>query len=339
LNRLSWSGLIVVPGSDVAGWRPLNKERLLWRSVFELSEAYEKRDAAAARLAAGALAAALKKQPGYPSPAKLSLETYLDKFGVLKIGFVLYAASALLFIMWVALGRRAVADSGAWAALAGFVVGTAALAARSVIAGHLPVAGPYELLLLFSWSVVLFFLIFYLKTRGGFFGLVLMPVAVMLGVAASLFPSDLETQLAPALQSWWFSARAVLASLGEGAFAVGFAAAVFRLFRSRGASARFPSGDDLGVIEYRAIALGYPLFAVGVLVAGAIWAQQTRAAWWSWERGDVASLGVFALATAYLHARRARGWWGNGTAALAILTFAAAVCAVFAGAIFTGRPF
>lgn len=339
LHRLSWYGLLVVPGSDVAGWRPLNKENLIWRRVRGLSEAYEKRDAAAVRLAAGPLAAALKKQPGYPSPAKLSLETYLDKFGVLKVGFGLYAASALLFFVWAAVGRRAVADSGAGAALAGFVLVTAALAARSVIAGHLPVAGPYELLLLFSWSVVLLFLIFYLKTRGGFLGLVLMPAAVMFGVAASLFPSGVETQLAPALQSGWFSARAVLASLGEGAFAVGFAAAVFRLFRSPRASARFPSGDDLGVIERRAITLGYPLFAVGVLVAGAIWAQQARAAWWNWERGDVASLVVLALATAYLHARHGRGWRGNGAAALAILTFAAAVCALFAGAIFNGQPF
>ncbi len=81
------------------------------------------------------------------------------------------------------------------------------------------------------------------------------------------------------------------------------------------------------------------MFAVGVLVAGAIWAQQARAAWWNWERGDVASLVVLALATAYLHARHGRGWRGNGAAALAILTFAAAVCALFAGAIFNGQPF
>jgi ABC-type transport system involved in cytochrome c biogenesis permease subunit len=165
---------------------------------------------------------------------------------------------------------------------------------------------------------------------------VLMPAAAALGVTASLFMSGVETQLAPALQSPWFAARAVLASLGEGVFAVGFAAAGFRLFRGGRASGRFPSGDDLAVTEYRAMALGYPLFAVGVLVAGAMWAQQVRAAWWNWERGDAASLVVFALATAYLHARRARGWRGNGAAALAILTFVAAVGALFASAIFSG---
>ncbi|HUV86795.1 MAG TPA: cytochrome c biogenesis protein CcsA [bacterium] len=338
LHWLSWSGLLVIPGSDVAGWRPVNAESLVWRRVRDLNEAYERRDAAAMREAAGTLAVALKRQPGYPPREKLSLEKYLDKYAVLKIGFGLYAASALLFFVWAALGRRRVADAGAWAALAGFALVTVVLAGRSVVAGHLPVAGTYELLLLFSWSVVLFFLVFYSKTRGAFLGLVLMPAAVIVVVAASFFPSDVETQLAPALRSGWFTARGIMVSLGEGAFAVGFAAAALRLFRSGAASKRFPSGDALDGIEYRAMALGYPLFAVGALVAGAIWAQQARAAWWNWERSDVASLVVFALATAYLHARGARGWRGNGAAALAVLTFIAAVWALFAGAVFAGRP-
>jgi hypothetical protein len=149
LHRLSWYGLLVIPGSDVAGWRPLKKEDPLWRRARELSQAYEKRDAAAMRLAVGALAVALKRQPAYPSPVKLSLETYLDKFAVFKVGLGLCAASALLFIIWAAVGKRGVADTGAWTALAAFIVMTAALAARFTIAGHLPVAGGHELLLLF----------------------------------------------------------------------------------------------------------------------------------------------------------------------------------------------
>jgi ABC-type transport system involved in cytochrome c biogenesis permease subunit len=338
LHRLSWRDLLVLSGTDVAGWRPVGEESLLWRRVGDLKEGYERRDAAAMRASAAAFAAAFKMQPGYPSPAKLSLEKYLDKFAVLKIGFGLYAVSALLFLVWAVLGNRPVADIGAWTALAGFALATVTLAGRSFIAGHLPVAGTYEILLLLSWSVVLFFLAFYSKTRGAFLGLVLIPAAVALGVAASFFPSDVETQLAPALRSGWFTARGILAALGEGAFAVGFAAAALRLFKPGAASGRFPSGERLGVIEYRAMALGYPLFAVGVLVAGAIWVQQAGAAWWNWGRSDVALLIVLAPATAYLHVRGARGWRGNGAAALAVLTFVAAVWALFASTVLASRP-
>ncbi len=336
LHRLSWYDLLVIPGSDVAGWRPLKEEDPLQRPVRELSAAYDKRDAAAMRIAARDLAVALKRQPGYPPPVKLSLESYLDRFAVIKVGLGLCAASALLFVLWAATGKRGAAQGGVWTALGAFVVMTAALAARSIIAGHLPVAGTYELLLFFSWSVVLFFLVFYFAKWGESLGLVLMPAAAALGAAAYLFPSAVETQLAPALRSPWFAASAVLASFGEGAFAVGFAAAIFRLFRPRRPLPRFPSGGELAVAEYRAMTLGYMLFAAGALLAGAIWAQQVRAAWWNWTHGDAAWLVVFAIATAYLHAGRARGKRGNGVAALAILTFVAAAGALFAGAIFSG---
>ena len=338
LNRLSWRELPVLPGTDVAGWRPIGDESLLQRQVRDLDEAYARRDVDAMRSSAAALAAALKRQPGYPPAAKLSLEANLERFAVLKIGFGLYALAAVLFILWGVLGRPRVGDAGAGAAAAGFLLVTAALAGRWVIAGHVPVVGAYEIILLFSWAVVLCFIVYYLKNRGAFLGLVLMPVAVALGVLASFFPSGVEAQVAPALRSGWFTLRGVLAALGGAGFAVAFAAAALRLFKSGGASARFPSGEKLAVLEYRAMTFGYPVFAVGVLAAGAMWAQQAVGAWWAWARGDLALLVVLALATAYVHARGVRGRRGSGAAALAVLTFVAAVLSFFAGVLPGGGP-
>jgi ABC-type transport system involved in cytochrome c biogenesis permease subunit len=285
------------------------------------------------RSSAAALAAALKRQPGYPPAAKLSLEANLERFAVLKIAFGLYALAAVLFVVWAALGRPRIGDAGAWAATAGFIFVTAALTGRWIIAGHLPVVGTYEIILLFSWAVVLCFIVFYLKTRGAFLGLVLMPVVVGLGVLASFFPSGVEAQVAPALRSGWFSLRGVLAVLGGGGFAVAFAAAALRLLRGGVASARFPSAEGLAALEYRAMSFGYPFFAVGVLAAGALWARQAAGAWWAWGRGDLALLVVLALATAYVHGRSVRGRRGNGAAALAVLTFVAAVLSLLAGAL------
>jgi cytochrome c-type biogenesis protein CcsB len=339
LYGLSWTGLLVVPGTSVVGWRPLNPESYHWRYVRKIDDAYAKRDAAAMGRAAAALARDLAKQPGYPSRAKLSLEVYLEKFGVLKAGFALYVLSALFFFVWAAVGKRYAADAGAWLAFTGFIFMTAGLGGRSIIAGHLLITGIYEYLVLLSWAVVMYFLIFYLRTRGAFLGVVVMPVAFLLVAIASLFPADVEGQLMPALQSRWLTVHVVLTCLGEAAFAVAFAAALLRLFRSDGAGAgtRFPSRDRLELIEYRAIALGYPLFAVGALAAGAIWAQKVWSVWWSWDPKETASLVVFLVATAYLHARRVRGWQGARAAALAIMVFAAAAFTLFANLIFGGR--
>lgn len=337
LYRSSWAGLLVVPGGAAGGWRPLEPQSLIWGRVRELEEAYGKRDAARVKRAAAALAYDLERQPGYPSRAKLSVEVFLDKLAVLKVGFALYVLSSFLFFLWAALGKRYVAGAGAWAALGGFVFVTAGLTGRSVIAGRLPIIGMYEYLILFSWAVVFYFLVFYLRTRGAFLGVVVMPVASLSAAAASLFPADVGGGLVPALRSAWVTVHVGLACLGEAAFAVAFAAALLRLFKSGAAGPRLPSPESLELIEYRAITLGYPLFAVGGLVAGAVWAQKVWAAWWSWDPKETASLVVFLVATAYLHARRVRGWQGNRAAVLAILVFVAAAFTVFANLIFGGR--
>jgi cytochrome c-type biogenesis protein CcsB len=336
LHRLSWEELLVVPGSPEAGWQPVTELNPARSHIERINQAYAAGNAADIHRNAASLAAALVSQPGYPSAAKLGLEKYLDRFAVLKIGFALYVLSALLFFVWWAVGKRRIADAGAWVALAGFVFMTVGLVGRSIIAGHLPTTGMYEYIVLLSWTAVLFFLLFYVKTRGAFLGVIVMPVAFLLIVVSSLFPSDIETQLIPALQSWWLTIHVVLACLAEGAFAVAFAAAFLRLVRSDKPGGRLPSKDRLEDIEYRAVALGYPLFTIGALVAGAIWAQKAWSVWWNWDPKETASLVVFLIATAYLHARRARGWRGTRTAALAILIFVAAVFTLFANLIFGG---
>jgi len=336
LHELSWRELRLIPGPAEEGWKTLGPGGPGWEDVVALNRAYGDGDAAAMHGAATRLARELTAQPGYPPAGKLKLEVYLEKFGVLKIGFFLYILSSLLFFVWAALGRKRLATAGAWAAFAGFVFITAGLVGRSIVAGYLPTTGMYEYLALFSWASVLFFLIFYLKTRQAFLGTIVMPVAFLLIVSASLFPSKIEGQLIPALQSWWLTIHVTLACLGEGAFAVGFAAAVLYLFRGDKPSRYLPSKEALDVLEYRAVAIGFPLFTIGALVAGAIWAQKAWSVWWSWDPKETASLVVFLIAAAYLHARRLAGWRGKRAAILAALIFVSAVLTLFANLIFGG---
>ncbi len=336
LQELSWRELRLIPGPAEEGWKTLGPERPGWEHAVALNQAYGDGDAAAMHEAAARLARELTAQAGYPPAAKLKLEVYLQKFGVLKIGFFLYLLSSLSFFVWAALGRKWLANAGAWVAFAGFVFITAGLVGRSVVAGYLPTTGMYEYLALFSWASVLIFLLFYLKTRQAFLGTIVMPVAFLLIVLSSLFPSKIEGQLIPALQSWWLTIHVTLACLGEGAFAVGFAAAVLYLFRGDKPSRYLPSKEALDVLEYRAIAIGFPLFTIGALVAGAIWAQKAWSVWWSWDPKETASLVVFLIAVAYLHARRLAGWRGRRTAILAALIFVASVLTLFANLIFGG---
>ncbi|NHZ85181.1 MAG: hypothetical protein GWP19_04795 [Planctomycetia bacterium] len=77
--------------------------------------------------------------------------------------------------------------------------------------------------------------------------------------------------------------------------------------------------DLLDEINYRAVSLGYPLYTVGALFAGAIWAEQAWGTFWSWDPKEVGSLLVWFFYSAVLHARYNRDWKGSRLAILSII--------------------
>lgn len=82
-----------------------------------------------------------------------------------------------------------------------------------------------------------------------------------------------------------------------------------------------PSLRLLDEINYRAIAIGYPLFTIGALFAGAIWAYEAWGSFWSWDPKEVGALIIWFFYTAYLHARLQRQWSGRRAAWLSIAGF------------------
>ncbi|MFQ5599344.1 MAG: c-type cytochrome biogenesis protein CcsB [Candidatus Krumholzibacteriia bacterium] len=88
-----------------------------------------------------------------------------------------------------------------------------------------------------------------------------------------------------------------------------------------GESGVLPSRDLLDEINYRAIAIGYPLFTIGALFAGAIWAYEAWGSFWSWDPKEVGALIIWFFYTAYLHARLQRSWSGRRAAWLSVAGF------------------
>lgn len=77
--------------------------------------------------------------------------------------------------------------------------------------------------------------------------------------------------------------------------------------------------DILDEINYRAVSLGYPLYTVGALFAGAIWAEQAWGSFWSWDPKEVGALLVWFFYSAVLHARYNRDWKGGRLAILSVI--------------------
>ncbi|GAA0463372.1 c-type cytochrome biogenesis protein CcsB [Alkalibacillus silvisoli] len=80
--------------------------------------------------------------------------------------------------------------------------------------------------------------------------------------------------------------------------------------------------DLMDEISYRAIAIGFPLFALGGLVFAMIWAQIAWTRFWGWDPKEVWALITFLFYAAYLHLRLNRSWQGEPSAWLAVVGFA-----------------
>ncbi|QQK75975.1 c-type cytochrome biogenesis protein CcsB [Salicibibacter cibarius] len=75
-------------------------------------------------------------------------------------------------------------------------------------------------------------------------------------------------------------------------------------------------------ISYRAIAIGFPVFALGGLVFAMIYAQIAWTRFWGWDPKEVYALVTFLFYAAYLHLRLNRNWHGEPSAWLAVIGFA-----------------
>ena len=81
----------------------------------------------------------------------------------------------------------------------------------------------------------------------------------------------------------------------------------------------------LDEITYKSVAIGFPIFTLGGLIFGAIWANQAWGVYWSWDPKETWSLITWFIYAFYLHARFLRGWRGRKIAMVAVMGFVAVI--------------
>jgi cytochrome c-type biogenesis protein CcsB len=85
------------------------------------------------------------------------------------------------------------------------------------------------------------------------------------------------------------------------------------------------SAETLDEITYKSIAMGFPIFTLGGLIFGAIWADQAWGKYWTWDPKETWSLITWFFYAFYLHSRLMRGWRGKKVAMVAVLGFIAVI--------------
>lgn len=161
---------------------------------------------------------------------------------VLLIAFIAYALATIAF--FIAITGKKFSSSispeehekrfgriGYGLAVVGVLLHVIYNGLRWYIGGHIPTSNMFEFMQFLGMSMALAFLIIYRMYRLPIIGAFVMPFAVLVIAYASIFPSKI-TPLIPALQSYWLQIHVSTSALGEGAFAVGFAAGLMYLLKT-----------------------------------------------------------------------------------------------------------
>jgi cytochrome c-type biogenesis protein CcsB len=231
--------------------------------------------------------------------------------------------------------RDSLAKTGYQAAFLGLIVHTAALILRTIESGHAPFTNMYESLSFFSWCAIFAYILiegkYKIKKVGPYFMLIV--IGLMALASSPLMPSE-ATPLMPALQSYWLVLHVSVTMFGEAFFAIAFITSIMYLIadareKKGKAKATALSAEKLDAISYRCIAVGFPLFTLGGLVFGMVWAHEAWGSYWTWDPKEVWSLITWIVFALYLHTRVVVGLKGRGSAIIAIIGFMAALFTYF----------
>ena len=259
----------------------------------------------------------------------------MNETTLFALAFVIYIAAASVYFIFLFTKRDSMAKLGYLFSAAGLAVHTVALILRTIESGHAPFTNMYESLSFLAWSAALAYVViegkYRIRKAGPYFLLIV--IGIMALASSPLMPSN-ATPLVPALQSYWLWLHVSVTLLGEAFFAVAFVTSIMYLIadsrekkgiQKEGAI----SAERLDSISYRCVAIGFPLFTLGGLVFGMVWAYKAWGAYWSWDPKEVWSLITWFVFALYLHTRVVMGWKGRRSAVVAILGFLAALFTYF----------
>ena len=209
-----------------------------------------------------------------------------------------------------------------WLTFAAFALLAGSMLVRAVIVGRGPWGNLFEFSVAFATSILLGYLVLSRRYQIGSIAFIPLGIALALALYAASLPSDIKP-LVPALQNApLLTVHVGLAMLSYGIFATSFAAGIGYLVQ--GKADRFawlPSHRVLDQVAYRAVIIGFPIFAT-MIILGSWWASIAWSRYWGWDPKETAALVTWLVYAIYLHARNQRAWAGRPAALLLVVGFA-----------------
>ena len=157
-----------------------------------------------------------------------------EKF--LYLALLGYLGASVLYVFSLAVRQSNLVAGAEALTRGGLLLHTGAIVTRWVTSGHAPLSSIYEMVLVFSWAVVVLQEVAEWKLEIPFLGAITLPIATLALTLLQVLPGEIRP-LVPALQSTWLQIHVTLAMLSYAGFTISFALALLYLIKD-GVSAR-----------------------------------------------------------------------------------------------------
>ena len=208
-----------------------------------------------------------------------------------------------------------------WLGVGAFALLAASMLLRAILVGRGPWGNLFEFSVAFATSMTGAYLVAARRYPIKSLGFIPLGVALGLILYASSLPSEIKP-LVPALQNApLLTIHVGMAMLSYGIFATSFAAGVGYLIQGREDRFKWlPSHKVLDTVAYRAVIVGFPIFAT-MIILGSWWASIAWSRYWGWDPKETAALVTWLTYAIYLHARNQKAWAGRPAALLLVVAF------------------
>ena len=205
--------------------------------------------------------------------------------------------------------------------LAGWLAIGLSMLLRAIIVGRGPWGNMFEFTVAFAFTIAGGYLFLERRYPIRAIGFLPIGVALMLLAYSATLPKQIEP-LVPALQNApLLTIHVGMATIAYGIFATSFAAGVGYLVQGVGDRfAWLPSHKVLDEVAYRAVIIGFPIFAT-MIILGSWWAAIAWSRYWGWDPKETSALVTWLTYAVYLHARNRRSWAGRPAALLLVVGF------------------
>lgn len=232
-------------------------------------------------------------------------------------GLVLYFLSMFLQFAGMVFKKESWTKIAWFLFLAGFVLETAYLIVRGIMAHRLPLSNQFEFASAFSWSIGALLIFCYYRLHLDWIQSIGIAATFLILSYAALQPMEI-TELMPALRSSWFGFHIGSAAISYAAFMLAGGVGVRYILVEKKNSSD-PSLEQMDYFIYRLIALGILMLTITIL-SGAIWAEEAWSSFWTWDPKEVWALITWIIYAVYLHLRLNRKRRGAFLAWYAILS-------------------